>query len=57
MQYNMPSFHAASDQPNEISFLLAASRMQNFAKISGLHIVKLLVFCKHTWTIFFKIKT
>jgi hypothetical protein len=32
MQYKIPSFHAASDQPNEICILLAASRMQILQK-------------------------
>jgi hypothetical protein len=32
MQYKIPSLHAASDQPNEIFILLAASRMQILQK-------------------------
>jgi hypothetical protein len=32
MQYKIPSLHAASDQPNEICNLLAASRMQILQK-------------------------
>jgi hypothetical protein len=32
MQYKIPRLHAASDQPNEICILLAASRMQILQK-------------------------
>jgi hypothetical protein len=32
MQYKIPSLHAASDQPNEICILLAASQMQILQK-------------------------
>jgi hypothetical protein len=32
MQYKLPSLHAASNQPNEICILLAASRMQILQK-------------------------
>jgi hypothetical protein len=32
MQYKKPSLYAASDQPNEICILLAASRMQILQK-------------------------
>jgi hypothetical protein len=32
MQYKIPSLHAASDQPNEICILLAASQMQTLQK-------------------------
>jgi hypothetical protein len=32
MQYNIPSLHAASDQPNEICILLVARRMQILQK-------------------------
>jgi hypothetical protein len=58
MQYKIPKFinslHAARDQLNEILHPAGGQPDANFVEISGKHIAKLLMFCKHTWTTFKK---